>query len=111
MQLAKEGKTRQFWVKDDLLFTKGNRLYVPQAGGLRRSLLKECHDTLWAGHNGWRRTYALLKQGYYWPNLRDDVMQFTKTCLICQQDKVERGKVAGLLEPLPIPTRDRKSVV
>ncbi|TYK15859.1 reverse transcriptase [Cucumis melo var. makuwa] len=83
MNLVKAGKTRQFWVEEDLLVTKGNRLY---------------------------RTYALLKKGYFWSNMRDDVMQYTKTCLICQQDKVEKVKVAGLLDPLPIPTRPWESV-
>ncbi|KAA0060640.1 uncharacterized protein E6C27_scaffold22G005260 [Cucumis melo var. makuwa] len=62
----------------DLLVTKGNRLYVPRAGNLRKKLLYECHDTLWAGHPGWQWTYALLKKGYFWPNMRDDVMQYTK---------------------------------
>ena len=66
MNLAKEGKTRQFWVEDDLLWAKGRRLFVPKAGDLRRTLLRECHDTLWAGHPGWQRTYALVKQRYYW---------------------------------------------
>ncbi|KAL0554684.1 hypothetical protein IC582_008611 [Cucumis melo] len=42
--------------------------------------------------------------------MRDDVMQYTKTCLICQQDKVEKVKVAGLLDPLPVPTRPWESV-
>ncbi|KAA0057858.1 reverse transcriptase [Cucumis melo var. makuwa] len=110
MNLVKAGKTRQFWVEEDLLVTKGNRLYVPRAGDLKKKLLYECHDTLWAGHPGWQRTYALLKKGYFWPNMRDDVMQYTKTCLICQQDKVEKVKVAGLLDPLPIPTRPWESV-
>ncbi|KAA0066511.1 reverse transcriptase [Cucumis melo var. makuwa] len=110
MNLVKAGKTRQFWVEEDLLVTKGNRLYVPRVGDLRKKLLYECHDTLWAGHPGWQRTYALLKKGYFWPNMRDDVMQYTKTCLICQQDKVEKVKVAGLLDPLPVPTRPWKSV-
>lgn len=73
-------------------------------------LMRECHDTLWAGHPGWHRTYALLKQGYYWPQMRDDVMEYTRTCLICQQDKVERQKTAGLLEPLATPTRPWESV-
>ncbi|KAL0541779.1 hypothetical protein IC582_021836 [Cucumis melo] len=77
MNLVKAGKTRQFWVEKDLLVTKGNRLYVPRAGDLRKKLLYECHDTLWAGHPGWQRTYALLKKGYFWPNMRDDVMQYT----------------------------------
>ncbi|KAA0060776.1 reverse transcriptase [Cucumis melo var. makuwa] len=110
MNLAKAGKTRQFWVEDDLLVTRGNRLYVPRAGDIRKRLLHECHDTLWAGHPGWQRTYALLKKGYFWPNMRDDVMQYTKTCLICQEDKIEKAKVAGLLEPLPVPTRPWESL-
>ena len=67
LKLVEEGKTRQFWIEDGLLWAKGGRLYVPRAGDLRRALLRECHDTLWAGPPGWQRTHALLKQGYYWP--------------------------------------------
>ena len=37
-------------------------------------------------------------------------MQFTKTCLVCQQDKVDKAKLAGLLEPLPVPSRPWESV-
>ncbi|KAA0063135.1 reverse transcriptase [Cucumis melo var. makuwa] len=81
---AKAGKTRQFWVEENLLVTKGNRLYVSRVGDLRKKLLHECQETLWAGHPERQRTYALLKKGYFWPNMRDDVMQYTKTCLICQ---------------------------
>ncbi|TYK27740.1 reverse transcriptase [Cucumis melo var. makuwa] len=32
-------------------------------------------------------------------------MQYTKTCLIRQKDKIEKAKVVGLLEPLPVPIR------
>ena len=37
--------------------------------------------------------------------MRSDVDTYAKTCLICQQDKVEQAKPAGLLEPLPIADR------
>ena len=43
---------------------KGGRLYVTM-GGLRRELLKETHDTKWAGHLGEERTMALLSRSYY----------------------------------------------
>lgn len=109
-QTIDQGKTRRFWVEDGLIFTKGNRLFIPRAGGLRKTLMKECHDTLWAGHPGWQRTLSLLSQGYYWPKMKEDVMTYTKTCLLCQQDKTERLKPGGLLEPLPIPTRPWESV-
>lgn len=108
--LAKVGKSQQFWVERDLLLTKRNRLYVPKAGDLRKKMLHERHNTLWASHPEWQRTYALLKRGYFWPNVQDDVMQYTKTCLIYQQDKVEKAKIVGLLEPLPVPTRPWESV-
>lgn len=110
MSLAKGGKTKQFWVEDGLLVARGKQLYVPRARGLRKKLLQKCHDILWAGHPGWQRTYALLKKGYFWPNMRDDIMQYTKTHLVCQQDKVKKAKVARLLEPLKVPTRPWKSI-
>ena len=63
---VKAGKTRQFWVEEELLLTKGNNLYVPRAGDLRKRLLHECHDTLWVGYPRWQRMYVLLKKGYFW---------------------------------------------
>ena len=110
INLAKQGKTRQFLWEDDLLVANKYRLYVPKAGNLRKILLQECHDTLWAGHPGWQRTLALLTQNYYWPKMEDEVRMYTKTCLICQQDKADRQKTAGLLQPLPVPSRPWESV-
>ena len=108
--LAHEGKTRRFWVEDGLLYTKGKRLYVPRWGSLRRNLIKECHDSKWAGHPGQRRTRALLESVYYWPHIQDDVETYVRTCLVCQQDKVEQHQPRGLLEPLPIAERPWESV-
>lgn len=41
VKLAEQGKTRQFWIEDGLLYTKGRRLYVPKYGGLRRDIIRE----------------------------------------------------------------------
>ncbi|KAK3022930.1 hypothetical protein RJ639_047152 [Escallonia herrerae] len=90
LKLIESGKTRQFWQEDGLLMTKGRRVYVPRVDDLRRTLIRECHDTLWAGHAGGERTLALLQQGYYWPQMGDEVQEYVKTCLTFQQDKVER---------------------
>ena len=110
MELAKEGKTRRFWVEDDLLYTTGRRMYVPKWGNLRRDIMKECHDSKWAGHPGMQRTLALLEELYYWPHMRSDIEAYVKTCLVCQQDKIEQQVPAGLLQPLPIPERPWESV-
>ncbi|KAK3018915.1 hypothetical protein RJ639_005120 [Escallonia herrerae] len=60
LKLIESCKTRQFWQEDGLLMTKGRRVYIPKVDDLRRTLIQECHDTLWAGHAGGERTLALL---------------------------------------------------
>ncbi|KAL2251839.1 UNVERIFIED_CONTAM: hypothetical protein Sindi_2306200 [Sesamum indicum] len=51
------------------------------------------------------RTYASVQRAYYWPQMLNDVEAYVHTCLICQQDKEDHQKKAGLLQPLPIPKR------
>ncbi|KAK2987926.1 hypothetical protein RJ640_003404 [Escallonia rubra] len=46
LKLVESGKTRQFWEEDGLLMTKGRRAYVLRVDDLRRTLTRECHDTL-----------------------------------------------------------------
>lgn len=53
---------------------------------------------------------ALLERAYYWPRMFDDVELYVKTCLVCQQDKIEQQRPAGLLDPLPIPERPWESI-
>ncbi|GKV50067.1 hypothetical protein SLEP1_g56783 [Rubroshorea leprosula] len=105
MEVAREGKTRRFWCNDGALYTVGNRLYIPKWENLRRELMKECHDSRWAGHPGIKRTMALVEDLYYWPRMRDDIEAYVRTCLVCQQDKIEQRQPGGLLEPLPTPER------
>ncbi|GKD07544.1 putative nucleotidyltransferase, ribonuclease H, partial [Tanacetum coccineum] len=93
-----------------MLFTKGDRLYVPKWGDIRRVILKECHDSKWAGHPGIKMTLALVEGTYYWLRMEDDVETFVRTCLICQQDKIEQKKSRGLLEPLSTPKGPWESV-
>ncbi|KZV31054.1 hypothetical protein F511_16727 [Dorcoceras hygrometricum] len=45
VNLYSYGNTKQFWVEDDLLYTKGWRLFVPKWDNLRRDLIRECYDT------------------------------------------------------------------
>lgn len=106
---VKSGETRKYWLEDGLLFARGNRAYVP-TGALRREVMKERHAPLWAGHPGVERMHALLSRQYTWPKMEDDIEAYVRTCLICQKDKLERKKEAGLLQPLPIPDKLFQSV-
>ena len=110
LEFAKQGKSRRFWTEDGLLYSTGRRLFVPRYDNLRRDIMKECHDSKWAGHPGVRRTLALASEAYFWPKMEGDIEAYVKTCLVCQQDKTEQQASAGLLQPLPIPERPWESV-
>ena len=73
-------------------------------------LLKETHDAKRAGYPGEERTMALLSRSHYWPKMSDGVQEYVKSCLVCQLDKTEKMKTAGLLQPLPIPEWPWKSI-
>ena len=53
---------------------------------------------------------ALLSRSYSWPKMGEDVQAYVKSCLVCQLDKTEKKKMAGLLQPLPIPEKPWQSV-
>ena len=40
----------------------------------------------------------------------EDVQAYVKSCPDCQMDKTKRKKVAGLLQPLPIPKRPWENI-
>ena len=49
MGQVQDGTMRRYSIEDDLLYFKGGRIVVPNQGGLRKDLMKEAHDSSWAG--------------------------------------------------------------
>ena len=55
----------------------------------KNQILKEFHDTFWAGHRGIWITYNKIKERYWWKGLYKDVKDFVAFCVDCQlQSKV-----------------------
>ena len=77
---------------------------------MRQRVLKECHDQPIAGHTGSRRTLELLERAYYWKGMRRDALQYVKTCPTCQLMKSDHRAKAGLLQPIPPPSRKWEQV-
>jgi hypothetical protein len=105
---VKKGVRDDFTIKGDLLYYKGDRLYVPQAR-MREVLLREAHDVPLAGHLGRDKTYARLCRSYYWPRMRAEVEDYCKSCPSCQRIKPSQLKRPGLHQPLEIPKRPGQS--
>ena len=90
--------------EDGLIIHKPTgRIWVPASA--RQLVLTECHDAPTAGHFGVDKTVAAVKQVYYWRGLQKDVEAYVKSCDKCQRTKTSTQKPAGLLQPIPIPTK------
>ena len=67
-----------------------DRLCVSANSTLKQQILWECHNTPFAGHPGFNKTYARVKSSFFWPNMRADILLYVRECLQCQQVKVEQ---------------------
>ena len=61
------------------------RPYLPQV--LRFTAFQELHGKI---HQGKDKTYDIISAHYFWPELRTDVMKWTKSCPLCQKCKISR---------------------
>ena len=50
---------------------------------LRSMILREYHDSLIGAHQGFARTYAAIREKYYWPRMWSQIEQYVKTCYPC----------------------------
>jgi transposase InsO family protein len=104
----------QRWVlRDGLLYqVKGQqqRLFLPADQQLQLQVLQEFHEEPSAGHKGFSKTLARIKQHYTWKGITRHVRQYCSTCPVCQACKARNTKPAGQAQPLYIPDRPWQSV-
>lgn len=93
-----------FIMAGDRLLYKG-RTVIPQSSSLKAMLLGEYHSSPTGGHAGEVKTYLRLAADWYWMGMRKEVTTFVQKCEVCQQHKFSQRSPAGLLQPLPIPSK------
>lgn len=89
------------WAFTDGLLTKQGRVFVAARSPSLPALLDVAHT----GHEGVERTLHRLCADFTVPNTKQVVQDHVHACTICQRNKVEHLHLAGLLQPLPVPTR------
>ena len=98
-----------FLIRCGLLYRRGqgeaDRLCIPNGGGLRQRILRECHDTPLGGHFGRHKTASLTRMLTFWPGQTRDVGEYVRSCDTCQRTKAEHVGPRVSLHPLPLPTR------
>lgn len=77
--------------EDDLLIKKSNseevddRVVIPKS--LVKEIIKNFHDLPFVGHMGVSKTYNLLKDRVYWENMSQDIKDYIKKCISCNERK------------------------
>lgn len=75
------------------------RIYAPML--LRRGILFDKHDAPWAAHLGLQKTTQRVKDKFWWPELKSDVVSWVGGCEDCQRADKGNRKKFGMLHPLP----------
>ncbi|KZV40027.1 hypothetical protein F511_12422 [Dorcoceras hygrometricum] len=65
--------------------------------------MEECHSSTEGGHAGAFRTLKRISNRFFWRGMKRAVYQFVTECLVCQRQKYQTMKPAGLLQPEAIP--------
>ena len=79
-----------------------DQLVIPCTGHIHENLFQLAHNTL--RHFGMDKSYMVLRDSYYWPNMRTDLEKsYIPSCKACQCNKSWTTKAPGPLHPLPVP--------
>ena len=81
-----------------------NRIVVPKDHQLRRQILDEARLSKFSIHPGSTKMYQDLRQNYWWTRMKREIAKYVSECDVCHRIKASHLKVAGTLQPLPIPS-------
>jgi hypothetical protein len=81
-----------------------DRLVVPKNLKLRNKILDEAHLSKFSMHPGSNKMYHDLRSLYWWTRMKREIAKYVSECDTCQRIKASHLKVAGTLQPLPIPS-------
>ena len=101
-------------VKDGLLWhvtmRAGRQHYALVAPAeIRRVVLRAGHFDRDAGHGGIDRTLERVRLDYWWPGMKQDVVDVVSHCEVCQQTK-SRDPKPSPMQSLPIPQAPNERV-
>ena len=79
------------------------RIYMPDVIDLKLFILNDMYKPPYAGHLGYQKMITALRKHFFWPRLKENLVDYLSKCLEFQQVKDEHQHPAGSLQPFPIP--------
>nr|GFA31922.1 transposon Ty3-I Gag-Pol polyprotein [Tanacetum cinerariifolium] len=97
------GLERHFEKRDDNGVYFFDRVWIPSVGGIRKLIMDEAHTSRYSIHPGADKMYYDLRDLYWWPGMKRDIVEYVSKCLTCSKIKVEHQKPSGVLQQSEIP--------
>ena len=86
--------------QNGLLYLR-EQIYVPDDSALKLHILHAFHDSQTADHLGRDKTLTSIRQWFYWPDMTSLIMQYVKSCDLCDRTKSVKHLPYRELQPLP----------
>ncbi|GJU47268.1 putative reverse transcriptase domain-containing protein [Tanacetum coccineum] len=80
-----------------------DRIWIPSVGGVRKLIMDEAYTSRYLIHPDADKMYHDLRDLYWWPGMKRDVVEYISMCLTCSKIKAEHQKPSGLLQQQEIP--------
>jgi hypothetical protein len=79
---------------------KDGRQVVTGGMEAKHYIIQSHHDSPVHGHPGISKTVQLTERLYWWPKMRQDIIEYVKGCAECQQHKVNNRPTKAPLQPI-----------
>jgi len=89
-------------IKDGLLYQKA-MLWILEDGNLNQTILESEHDAKIASHFSQDKTIELIRRNFWWHWMDQCNINYVRSCMECQKNKVAHHHLYGLSSPLELP--------
>ena len=72
------------------------RIIAPER--LRAHILRSFHNSALSAHQGEKRTFLQIREHFFWPGMKHEILRWVKACLACRKRKTPRPMRAGITE-------------
>ncbi|GJS10027.1 putative reverse transcriptase domain-containing protein [Tanacetum coccineum] len=98
-----KGLDEMIELKNDGALYYLDRIWVPLKGDVRTLIIDEAHKSKYYIHPGADKMYYELRDRYWWPRMKKDIVEYVSRCLTCLKVKAEHQRPSGLLQQPEIP--------
>ena len=80
-----------------------SRICIPDVDLVKTRIIAAHHDVKLHAHRGVDNTYLKIRRQFYWPNQKQTIAAYIRSCDACEKAKYNNKRKQGLLQPVPMP--------